>query len=350
MLVSSQLSEVPTVQRLVTIWAARYYPDLSLLPIDIDPLTRRQLQKDSSLEGRTRTAQKIQSQLVQRQCELAACRTINLYAAAGNFNYVEAARLAQAARRIYMKVSEVYQEPSKIVLTSRGKLWETFGDTSLEAWGIPKIDKLASELEPIFLDLQEQYKVSENWQSIGFITTQLNFNNALLLEELDATEQVLISPYLKFLEEQVALPWQRVCAAAEKHELNSPKFALVEKMLPITTEISVKVFERWYKSFPNYSGCRGGLEDAGIRHSSLRDFDMFQAYLWLCLLEGNLAFIEQELAAICTIVFGILNIPWKMTVEGNKFLIQEILARLEPHQERLVRPYTQGMIKAFPDK
>ncbi|NET38138.1 MAG: hypothetical protein F6K19_40085 [Cyanothece sp. SIO1E1] len=350
MLVSSKLSQVPTVQRLVNIWAARYFPNLSLLPISKEPLIWSELQDASSAKGRTHTIRKLHTELIDRQCELAAVRTINLYAPNGTCDYIEAARLAKSAKRIYLKLFEVYRESSPIVISSRGKLWETFGDASLEAWGIPKIDKLADKLEPLLLELQEQYTVSKNWQSLGFITTQINLSNALFLEGLRPTEKVLITPYFKFLEEQFALPWQRVCAAAAEHNLTSPTFTIVEQMLPIATEISVAVFNRWLKAFPHYSSCRGSLNNPGIKHSSLRDFDMFQAYLWLCFLEGNLTFVKQELAAICTMVFGILNIPWTMTVEGNKFLMNEISNRLEPHQERLVRPYTQGMIQAFPDK
>lgn len=350
MLVSSQISQVPSVQRLVNIWAARYHPNLSLLPLGRDAQVRSQFQADSSSEGRTQTAEKILTQILQRQCELAAFRTMSFYAPEGAIDYMEAARLAKSARQIYLKLLDVYQASSPIVISSRGNLSVTPGGASLEAWGIPKIDKLAKELEPLLLDLREQYAVSKNWQSVGFLTTQISQNNALLLEGLSATERVLISPYLEFLEEQVALPWLRVCAAAAKHSPDSPSLALVEKMLPRITQISKAVFEKWSAAFPTYASPRGGFDSPKVKHSSVRDFDMFQVYLWLCVLEGNLAFIEQELAAICVMVFGILNIPWTMTVEGTKLLINEILPYLEPHEQKHAAPYTQGMIGAFSDK
>lgn len=76
------------------------------------------------------------------------------------------------------------------------------------------------------MGIQEQYLISKDWRSLGFITTQINFSNALLLEQLTPIEQILISPYLTFIEEQVALPWQRICAAAVNHDLTSPAFAI----------------------------------------------------------------------------------------------------------------------------
>ena len=192
--------------------------------------------------------------------------------------------------------------------------------------------------------------IAKSWNSLGFTTTQVHLCNLLLLEQLTPVEQVLINPYFKFFEEQVALPWQRICAAASKHSLNSPVLTTVEQMLPMTTEISIAVYDRWSSLFSDYRGRRGGFDHPGVKHSSLRDFDMFQAYLWLCILEGNLKFVEQELVAICVVVFGSLQFPWMMTVKGNELLMDEIFSRLQPYQKELVEPYAMGMLKAFAHK
>lgn len=350
MLISSELSQVPSVECLVEIWTARYLPELATLPVGSDPMVRSSLREASSEEGRARTTSKLHTQLVERQCQLAAVRARNLYDPQENSSLTEAVRLSKLTSQIYFQLLEVYQGISPIVLSSKGNVWETFGDTSLAAWGIPKINKLAETLEPLLLKLQEHHMIAKSWNSLGFTTTQIHLSNLLLLEQLTPVEQVLISPYFKFLEEQVALPWQRICAAAAKHSLTSPVFNTVEQMLPMATEISRSVHDRWYRSFPEYHSRRGDLNHPGVKHSSLRDFDMFQAYLWLCFLEGSLKFIEQELVAICIVVFESLNIPWMMTVKGNKFLIQEILSRLQPHQKKLIEPYAIGMLKAFTNR
>ncbi|NER83891.1 MAG: hypothetical protein F6K42_30980 [Leptolyngbya sp. SIO1D8] len=349
MLVSSQLSEVPAVERLVNIWAARYCPDLSVLSVGSDPVVRHQLREAASENGRVQIAHKLDERLIKEKCVLAAIRTKELLAHCKALDLVEAGRLADSASRVYRKLLEVYQESSSVVaMPSKRRLWETFGDASLVTWGMPQIEKLAYGLEPLLLELQEQYLVSKDWRSLSFITTQINFSNALLREQLTPVERVLMNPYLKFVEEQVALPWQRVCAAAAKHSPDSPIFMVVEQNLPMASEISTAIYYQLRGFFPNHSSRRGGLDNPGVKHSCLRDLDMFQAYLWLCTLEKSLKFVEQELLAMCIMVFESLGILWKMTTKANELLMHEILERLEFHQKSLINPYTKGMVEAFP--
>jgi Phycobilisome protein len=346
MLVSAQLSGVPTVERLVPIWADRYLPDLSLLPIGDDALIRRQLREAALSSGRAQMVAKLNPGFVEDQCKLAALRVRDLYQHLPQVcDFMEAVRLSQFASRIYLKLLEVYQESPET--TPQAELEATFGNSSLAAWGIPKIDKLAHLLEPFLLDFQEQHFLAKNWRTLGFITTQINFSNALLLEPLTPAEQVLISPYFSFVEEQVALPWQRICAAAASHDLHAPAFLLVEQMLPVASQISAVVYERLQQAFPNHVSRRGTLSLPAIRHSCLRDFDMFQAYLWLCVLQGSSKVIEQELLALCIMVLECVDVSWQTTVRATELLMEEILTRLNADQRALVKPYTEGMVQTF---
>lgn len=340
MLVSSRLSQDQTVEHLVSIWANRYLPNLSILPIADKASIRRELREATSPEGRTQTVAKLTKHIVEDRCKLAAVRVKDLYDhLPQGCDLMEALRLAQFASRVYLKLLEVYQESSSTI-TSTEKLWKTFGDSSLAAWGIPKIEELADTLEPLLLDFQEQHLISKNWRTLGFITTQINFSNALLLAQLTPVEQVLINPYFSFLEEQVALPWQRICAAAARHNQASPAFALVERMMPEASDISIAVYNRLCDAFPNHYSRRGKLDNLAIKHSCLRDFNMFQAYLWLCILQGNLSVIEQELVALCIMVLECVDVSWDATIQGTEFLVDEILARLDSQQRDLVQPYS----------
>ncbi|MBD0266947.1 MAG: hypothetical protein ICV77_01510 [Cyanobacteria bacterium Co-bin8] len=351
MLVSSQLSQVPTVERLVNIWADRYLPNLSILSLGNDPSMRSELREASSQNGRAQTAGKLNKHLIEQNCKLASVRTKNLYEQLPEIlDFMEAVRLSQFASRIYLKLLEVYQDSPSVAVSSKAELLATFGDSSLAAWGIPKIDKLADTLEPLILEFQEQHMISKDWRTLGFITTQINFSNALLLEQLTPAEQVLIKPYFRFVEEQVALPWQRICAAAAKHAPDSPTFTLVEFMLPMVPRISIAVYKRLCKSFPSHYSRRGKLSDLEIKHSCLRDFSMFQAYLWLCVLQGSLKAVEQELVALCIMVLESVGVPWEMTAQANELLMDEVLNCLEPSQKALIKPYTDGMIQAFQNK
>ncbi|NER78898.1 MAG: hypothetical protein F6K42_04835 [Leptolyngbya sp. SIO1D8] len=348
---SSQLSEIPAVERLANIWSARYLPDLSALPISNDPAVRQQLREAASGGSRTQTAHKLNEKLVEEKCVLAAIRTKELLAHYKVLDLAEAWRLAKFASRIYLTLLEVYQEPSSIVaMPSKGRLWETYGDTSLATWGMPPIEKLADALEPLFLEFQEKYLRSQDRYFLNFITTQINSSNALLREQLTPVERVLMNPYLKFVEEQVALPWQRVCAAAAKHSPDSPIFMMVEQNMPIVSEISTEVYYQLCELFPNYSSRRGRLNHPEIKHSSLRDLDMLQAYLWLCTLEKSLDFVEQELLSIYMMGSGSLEISWRITTKANELLMDKILEQLEFHQKSLLEPYVKGMIEAFPSQ
>ena len=350
MLVSSQISRVSTVESLVNIWTTRYFPDTSIVSINDNSLIRAKLHEASLENGRNRTAEKLPRRLIEKQCNLAAVRARELYSYYDPSTFKETAHLAKLISRIYLKLLEVYSGLSPIVLASRGIRSEAFENISLEAWGIPKINKLADALKPLLVELQNQFSLTQKWRSLGFITTQVTLSNVLLLEHVTPAEKVLLNTYFKFFEEQVSLPLQRVCSAAAKHSQNSPTFKTVERMLPLITEISVATHDRWSKAFPNYNSRRGRLNDPAVKHSSVRDFDMFQVYLWLCFLEGSLTFVEQELVAVCIIVFDALNIPWSMTVEGTTFLMDEMLKRLQPNERELISPYTRGMIKAFSNR
>lgn len=348
MLVSAQLAQVPTVDRLVKLWADRYLPDLFALPLGEDPSTLRKLREASSAAGRSQTAMKLHEHLVDENCKLAVIRTQDLYTyLADVLDIKEAIRLSKFAAYIHLKLLEVYQESPPILASSTEQLRATFGDSSLAAWGIPKIEKLADTLEPLLLQFQEQHIISKDWRTLGFITTQINFSNRLLLQQLTPVEQVLIGPYFNFLEEQVAIPWQRVCAAAARYELDSPIFGIVETMMPIASDIALTVYNRLLKSFPAHYSRRGRLDASPVQHSCLRDLTMFQAYLWLCVLQGDLKAVEQELVALCIMVMESVGVGWEMTARWNEFLMEEIVKHLDPSQKSLVQPYADGMIKAF---
>jgi hypothetical protein len=168
-----------------------------------------------------------------------------------------------------------------------------------------------------------------------------------VLNRLTLAEQVLLSPYFKFVEEQVCIPWQRVCAAATKHEPDSPLLATVLQMLPASQEIAKQVYHRAAQLYPNHRSRRGGLMEPGVRASSIRDIEMFQGYLWLCTLEGNMTAVEQELLPLCIMVFPSIDVAWELVEHILPLLVNEIQTRLLPAQMRLLLPYTQAMQQLF---
>jgi hypothetical protein len=356
MLIGSQTVSNPAVECLVDLWAERYTLDLSSVSRDQDPSLYNSLIEASLPEGRASTVSKLREALVDAKCQLASIQAKALYEYIPNVvNLSEARQLTQFAVRVYIELLKVYQQLAPTPSSVEDKQQIVAGmvltnHSSLSVWGIPDVKGLAKALESVLIEYQQQYIVSKDWCTLGFLTTQFNFSNQLLLKKLSPVETILIYPYLTFLEEQVAIPWQRVCVAAAKHELNAPAITIVREMLPAALDIATTVYRQLTKLFPDYCGRRGGFEHPGVEHSCLRDLQMFQAYLWLCVLERSFAPVEKELVTLCAMVMQRVGVPWKITVQWNQLLMDEIGHRLKPEQQSYLLPYMRGMQQAFYDQ
>jgi len=350
MLVSAKLTQCPSVMSLVKIWTEYYQVDLSKITID-NPVSYTELMAAASPERRASTAAKLHSYLVDNECKLAGIQTKNFYDYIPNvLDLREIKSLTKFSFLIYKKLLEIYQQQSLKTLETTFKIAISRTQKSpLSFLGIADIEHLATEIEPILLEFQKQHVRAKDWRALGFITTQFNFSNRLIIEnsKLSQAEKILLSPYLKFIEEQVALPWQRVCAAAVRHSLSSPALNLVEKMFPLAQDISVNVIEKMLQLFPGHKSRRGLLSNPEITHSCIRDLNMFQAYLWLCLLEENMIFMEQELVPLCEVAVQSLDIKWELTQEWVALLNGEIMSRLQSEQQTMLLPYTQSMTQIF---
>jgi hypothetical protein len=346
------LSFTPSVESLLKIWAGRYKPDFSPLVSLPDPYDACvSLLSTASSKGRAITAAKLGGFLIDIRCQMAGIQANELYTYIPEMvKLSEAQQLYHDALLIYKKLIEIYQQQSHFtpLLTETATISEIASHAGdLSTLGLPAIEEMALALEPLLLDFQEQHLALSDWRTIGFVTTLFNFSNKLITSKLTVFEQVLLKPYFDFVEEQVALPWQQVCASAASHRLTSPVFLLVEEMLPKASEVASSVYSQLVKLLPDHRSRRGGLNDPGITHSCLRDLQMFQAYLWLCFLEGSLAPIEQELVDFCVMVMTGIRVEWKMTELWNEVLVAEIHSRISPDQQLLLQPYTDGLQQAF---
>ena len=348
MLVITQSIKTPSVKRLTKFWMERYIHKISF-HFPQDQKAYCELVELASPKGRLRTTAKLETSLVDVSCQMAGILAKELYENVPNvLNLKEARHLTQFVCPIYIKLLEMYKQPS-VSNISQTSMSSSAADSSLGIWGIPNpdIEQLAKELKPALLEFQEQHIGSKDWRALGFMTTLLNFTNKLLLYKLTPIEQILITPYFKFVEEQVAVPWERVCAAAAKHQPESKALILVEKLLPNSDRIAESVYENVTRLFPNHKSRRGGLSDPGVAHSCLRDLNMFQAYLWLSVLEESMEPVENELVSLCVMVMQSVGVSWELTAQWIELLIAEINSRLLPEQCSLLQPYTEGMRQAF---
>ncbi len=337
MLKASEIVKTPSAERLLNLWARRYTPEISSLLAN--PSSCDELLKAATPEGRALTGNKLKEKMLDVNCQMGWIQTKNLYSYIPNvLDLTEARRITKFAFRVYRKLLEIYQQQSPKIEVE---------NNSLSQWVIPAVEELGYALEPILIIFQEQHVASKDWRSLGFMTSQINFTNKLMLKRLTTAEQVLLAPYLKFVEEQVAMPWQRVCSNAANYELNSPELKLVEQMMPASPEIAQSVYRKLIELLPNNRSRRGKLTDKSISHSCLRDLNMFQAYLLLCFLEKSMAPIQEELIPLCAMVVQGVEIKWELTQKWCEVLAAEMESRLDSEQKDLLQPYTQGMKQAI---
>ena len=344
---SSYRPQTVTVSRLVDVWAARYCPDFSGLESSARSLIVEEIQQSLQTAGRRQVSKKLNSQRVIEACKLAAVRAKDFYVQFDDLNLQEITTLAKLASRVYLKLLEFYQTHPAVLTVSEWELEHFPLERLGQLFKAPDLNQLAHSLKPLLDEFRHQSVGSDSNKSLGFMTTQINLTNTLLVQNLDPVEQAIMAPYFSFLEDHVALPWQRLCAVAANHKAGGPMFSIVERMLPMLSDISAAAHQQWSDDFPYYCTRRGRLNQPKVKQSSLRDFNMFQVYLWLSFLQRHSNVIEQELVVLCRVVYSQLGIPWDMTLRGTKLLIDKVLSHLEPYERSLVTPCANNMMNVF---
>ncbi|MGB7441376.1 MAG: hypothetical protein WA919_09940 [Coleofasciculaceae cyanobacterium] len=344
---------------LVQAWRQRYAPDFSTLSLGKKPLNYYQLIEMTSRQGREKTVKEIQ-RLIDFKCDYAEMQSNILFSYIPNVvKLSDSWQLATYIKLAYDKALSIYQQQQPISLppslsTVEKKLLENIDVTSdlfkqklMPTLILPTVEILSRELQPILLQLRKQYKSANDQRLIGFVSTQFHFSTAFVLNQVRLSEQLLVSPYFKFVEEQVCIPWQRVCAAAVKYAPNSAPLAIVQQLLPASREIAFRVHQKANQIYPTHRSRRGKLDHPGVKASSLRDIEMFQAYLWLCFLEDSMTAVQEELLPLCAMVFPTIDVKWELVEQIPLLLVNEFQSRLTLQQMNMLQPYTQAMQDLF---
>lgn len=344
---------------LVQEWGQRYSPDFSTLSFIKKDLSYYQLIELTSPQNREKTVKEVQ-RLLDFKCDYAEMQSNILFSYIPNvIKLSDSWQLATYIKLAYDKVLSVYQQQAPISLPPslsniEKKILENVDVTSdlfkeklMPTLVVPKVENLSRELQPILLQLRKQYKSAKDERLIGFVSTQFHFSTSFVLNQVRLPEQLLLSPYFKFVEEQICIPWQRVCAAAVKHSPNSLPLTIVQQLLPASRDIAFRVYCKASQIYPNHRSRRGKLDNPGVKSSSLRDIEMFQAYLWLCFLEDSMAAIKEELLPLCEMVFPTIDVKWELVEQIPLLLVNEFQSRLTPEQMSVLQPYTQAMQNAF---
>jgi hypothetical protein len=341
-------SQEKASDRLLKIWSQRYLPNPVYLS-QFASTASRSLAEFSQQQDRQLTAQRIQRYLF-FDCELAALRTQTLFSDEPNIvNLKEVRRLSEFVRQVYEQVLALYQQSFPPVPTLES---ESLGNMLLKYPEVlqPKIstvNELSQNLNLVLTELQSQHLAARDPRTIGSVTTQFHYSSEEILKRLSPAEQVLISPYFKFAEEQVCIPWERLCQVAMHYEDRSPHLALVERFLAAGDAIATQVYQTMGQAYPRLQTKRGTLQHPLIKASSLRDMVMLQGYLALCVLEGNMTSVEQKLLPLCVMVFPKVGMGWEFVVQSVEWLMGAIASQLTPAQEKLLQPYRQDFYELF---
>jgi hypothetical protein len=349
MLKPTRITDTTSANQLIKLWAARYMPDLSILPAEKGQFPMTTLMECATEAGRQQTVEQVK-RLLKLNCQMAGLETNSLFSYIPNIvNLAQARHLAHYVEQVYGTVLDVYlkQPPPSRYLKFIDASSQLFSKLALSTLMLPTITQLAEAVEPCLLQLQEQHLHSHDRRTIGFMTTQFHFSTREVLKQLTSCEQVLLMPYLMFVEEQVCIPWQRVCAAAANYLPGSPIFSLVEQMLPKSRDIAEHVYREAAVLHGNSCSRRGPFRDPEIAVSTMRDLSMFQGYLWLCMLEDDMAAIQQELLPLCQAVFPTVGVSWALVESVLRLLVKEIHARVKPAQIPLLSPYTRSLQEIF---
>ncbi len=318
---------------LASLWAQRYCQTLeSLEPLAIgEPVFDQSspplvgLAIVSTGQGRTQTIQKLQTRLnyaianAWMQVEPLISEEMRRHGL--NLQLIDPWEMIQDIRQLYQQTLTAYAEaiaPSRLAIV----LGTEFGD----------IRQKYAQIEP---------------RSLGFVTLLFYFTGQYLLSHLILAEKTLFTPYLRVMDDYMYIPLQELYTAAAQNPPHSQNLQAVQHLLPISTRIARSVYEQALCKYPHYQSYSGALNSPKVRASSIRDIEMFQIYLCLCVLEGNLRCIQQELFPLCLVLYPQLKVRWELVQDMLLGIFWEVHHQLSPVDVQVFLPYMRSLIEIF---
>jgi hypothetical protein len=122
---------------------------------------------------------------------------------------------------------------------------------------------------------------------------------------------------------------------------------MVQKLLPKSQAIARVVYQKALLKFPSHTSRQGQIQGQRAQASCLRDFGMFQAYIWLCVLEDSLSVVKEELLPLCLLVFPTAKVQWVFVECAVSWIVEEIQSFLDEEQLKLFSPYADRIQQLF---
>lgn len=184
-------------------------------------------------------------------------------------------------------------------------------------------------------------------RAIGFVSMQFHYTGQMLLEWLSTAERMMIEPYFKVMDDHLYMPLKAAYDAAGNHDYNSPELKAVRHLLPLSTKIAHAVCKQVCRQHPGYQSYNGLLNSPTVRTSSIRDVEMFQVYLCLCVLESSIQAVQAELFPLCVMLYPRLRVSWKLVQDMLTAIGWEMRDRLPPDHVAIFLPYLQALSDMF---
>jgi hypothetical protein len=317
----SKSEPLPAIAVLAKLWGRRYTGSLLSYSQSLQDSEREQFVEAASLEGRAQTARKLLSSLN--------------FASAQAWGKTEML-LAEEVRR--HRIDPKLIDPWQVARESH----QLFGKvlTAYQQGKAPQ--QLATVIGPECGRVRRLFTAKDP-RIIGFVSMQIHYSSQMLLEPLPKTNQMLIEEYFKVLDDHLYMPLQRAYEAAANHLSNSPQLKAVQALLPISSSIATDICQQVIQEFGAYRSYSGALEDSKVKVSSIRDVEMFQIYLCVCLLENNIAAFQEELFPLCVMLYPPLQVKWELVRLLGKLLDRSIQRRLPGPLVDLFHPYLTAM-------
>lgn len=344
-----------TIPSLAQQWAKKYLQNLQIDAQDELFPDGMNLSQVVSTEGRMQTAEKLVQSLrfvsaqAWNKTEALLAREVQQHQI--NPQFINPWEIAADSFGIYNKVLDVYTQQG---ISRQLAVVMRLGDQSHPLYQ-QAIEVYTEQVAPSQLStvigseigrLRQKYTTDDH-RVIGFVSMQFHYTSQMLLELLSPVEQAMVSAYFKVIDDHLYMPLQRAYEAAAQHYYDSPALSAVQQLLPVSTEIARNICQRVIQLYPNYRTYTGNLSESLVRTSSIRDVEMFQVYLWVCALEGNIAAIQQELFPLCVMLYPTLKVKWELVRQLLHMLRQEMSDRLTPTQAKTMMPYFQALWEMF---
>ncbi|MCC5645967.1 hypothetical protein LC607_24125 [Nostoc sp. CHAB 5824] len=194
--------------------------------------------------------------------------------------------------------------------------------------------------------IRQKY-IADDPRVIGFISMQFHYSGQMLLNLTPPAQQPVLGAYFKVIDDHLYMPLQRAYQAAAQHAYDAPPLQAVQQLLPLCSEIAINIVKQVMQLYPGYHCYTGRLDDTNIQISSVRDTEMFQVYLWVCILENNISAVQQELFPLCVMLYPRLKVRWELVRQLIHLLGIEIRSRLEPQQAAYFVPYYESLGAMF---